>query len=216
MGVPDKALIYIGMSLCASLTAPCNSKPQSVQSHSGTYSAVLPPATQYSAETTPAEYTHQYAQQYTQVNTKDVDIKITETFLNISSGFEQQGWNHVELRIHAGPLLWGNLSWVNPSAKWHAKTKCIMVDGFICLSDSKSLHLLCVYRNNQSVSGVAPPPHLFLSLRFSPPSISHRSSHKCRIPLSPKHESESQIRQEWGKNPMFCNMLHSGDRWTCI
>ncbi|XP_056606691.1 ribonucleoprotein PTB-binding 2-like [Triplophysa dalaica] len=48
------------------LQAPCNSKPQTVQTHSGTYSAVLPPATQYSAETTPAEYTQQYAQQYTQ------------------------------------------------------------------------------------------------------------------------------------------------------
>ncbi|KTG36180.1 hypothetical protein cypCar_00000249 [Cyprinus carpio] len=53
------------------LQAPCNSKPQTVQTHSGTYSAVLPPAThqpsQYSAETTPAEYSHQYTQQYTQV-----------------------------------------------------------------------------------------------------------------------------------------------------
>ncbi|XP_051568767.1 ribonucleoprotein PTB-binding 2-like [Myxocyprinus asiaticus] len=52
------------------LQAPCNSKPQTVQTHSGTYSAVLPPATnqpsQYSTETTPAEYTHQYTQQYTQ------------------------------------------------------------------------------------------------------------------------------------------------------
>ncbi|XP_055068570.2 ribonucleoprotein PTB-binding 2 isoform X1 [Misgurnus anguillicaudatus] len=52
------------------LQAPCNSKPQTVQTHSGTYSAVLPPAShqpgQYSAETTPTEYTHQYAQQYTQ------------------------------------------------------------------------------------------------------------------------------------------------------
>ncbi|XP_016346897.1 ribonucleoprotein PTB-binding 2-like isoform X2 [Sinocyclocheilus anshuiensis] len=52
------------------LQAPCNSKPQTAQAHTGTYSAVLPPAThppsQYSAETTPAEYTHQYTQQYTQ------------------------------------------------------------------------------------------------------------------------------------------------------
>ncbi|XP_067230795.1 ribonucleoprotein PTB-binding 2 isoform X3 [Chanodichthys erythropterus] len=52
------------------LQAPCNSKPQTVQAHTGTYSAVLPPATnppsQYSAETTPAEYSHQYTQQYTQ------------------------------------------------------------------------------------------------------------------------------------------------------
>ncbi|XP_051997031.1 ribonucleoprotein PTB-binding 2-like [Xyrauchen texanus] len=52
------------------LQAPCNSKPQTVQTHSGTCSAVLPPATnqpsQYSTETTPAEYTHQYTQQYTQ------------------------------------------------------------------------------------------------------------------------------------------------------
>ncbi|KAG1941044.1 ribonucleoprotein PTB-binding 2 [Pimephales promelas] len=52
------------------LQAPCNSKPQTVQAHTGTYSAVLPPNThppsQYSTETTPAEYTQQYAQQYTQ------------------------------------------------------------------------------------------------------------------------------------------------------
>ncbi|XP_051752266.1 ribonucleoprotein PTB-binding 2 isoform X3 [Ctenopharyngodon idella] len=52
------------------LQAPCNSKPQTVQAHTGTYSAVLPPNThppsQYSAETTPAEYSHQYTQQYTQ------------------------------------------------------------------------------------------------------------------------------------------------------
>uniref|UniRef100_A0A8C2IFQ7 Ribonucleoprotein, PTB-binding 2 n=1 Tax=Cyprinus carpio TaxID=7962 RepID=A0A8C2IFQ7_CYPCA len=52
------------------LQAPCNSKPQTVQAHTGTYSAVLPPNThppsQYSAETTPAEYTHQYTQQYSQ------------------------------------------------------------------------------------------------------------------------------------------------------
>ncbi|XP_051563146.1 ribonucleoprotein PTB-binding 2-like isoform X1 [Myxocyprinus asiaticus] len=52
------------------LQAPCNSKPQTVQAHSGMYSAVLPSAThppsQYSTETTPAEYTHQYTQQYTQ------------------------------------------------------------------------------------------------------------------------------------------------------
>ncbi|XP_077054820.1 ribonucleoprotein PTB-binding 2 [Siphateles boraxobius] len=52
------------------LQAPCNSKPQTVQAHTGTYRAVLPPNThppsQYSAETTPAEYTQQYTQQYTQ------------------------------------------------------------------------------------------------------------------------------------------------------
>ncbi|XP_073708650.1 uncharacterized protein raver2 [Garra rufa] len=52
------------------LQAPCNSKPQTVQAHTGTYSAVLPPAThppsQYSAETTSADYTHQYSQQYSQ------------------------------------------------------------------------------------------------------------------------------------------------------
>ncbi|XP_043096902.1 ribonucleoprotein PTB-binding 2 isoform X2 [Puntigrus tetrazona] len=52
------------------LQAPCNSKSQTVQTHTGTYSAVLPPAThppsQYSTETTSAEYTHQYTQQYTQ------------------------------------------------------------------------------------------------------------------------------------------------------
>ncbi|XDV35770.1 hypothetical protein PO909_005653, partial [Leuciscus waleckii] len=52
------------------LQAPCNSKPQTVQAHTGTYSTVLPPNThppsQYSAETTPAEYTQQYTQQYTQ------------------------------------------------------------------------------------------------------------------------------------------------------
>uniref|UniRef100_A0A8C1WIJ1 Ribonucleoprotein PTB-binding 1 n=1 Tax=Cyprinus carpio TaxID=7962 RepID=A0A8C1WIJ1_CYPCA len=52
------------------LQAPCNSKPQTVQAHTGTYSAVLPPNThppsQYSTETTPAEYTHQYTQQYSQ------------------------------------------------------------------------------------------------------------------------------------------------------
>ncbi|TRY54004.1 hypothetical protein DNTS_015560 [Danionella cerebrum] len=53
------------------LQAPCNSKAQTVQTHTGTYSAVLPPTnchphTQYSAESTPAEYTQQYTQQYTQ------------------------------------------------------------------------------------------------------------------------------------------------------
>ncbi|XP_056316013.1 ribonucleoprotein PTB-binding 2 [Danio aesculapii] len=52
------------------LQAPCNSKPQTVQAHPGTYSAVLPPATQthaqYNAESAPAEYTQQYNQQYTQ------------------------------------------------------------------------------------------------------------------------------------------------------
>lgn len=71
MGVPEQAMIYI--SIFVSPLAPCNSKPQTVQAHTGTYSAVLPPAThppsQYSAETTPAEYSHQYTQQYTQVTT---------------------------------------------------------------------------------------------------------------------------------------------------
>jgi len=64
-------MIYI--SIFVSPLAPCNSKPQTVQAHTGTYSAVLPPNThppsQYSTETTPAEYTQQYAQQYTQVTT---------------------------------------------------------------------------------------------------------------------------------------------------
>lgn len=64
-------MIYI--SIFVSPLAPCNSKPQTVQAHTGTYSTVLPPNThppsQYSAETTPAEYTQQYTQQYTQVTT---------------------------------------------------------------------------------------------------------------------------------------------------